>query len=288
MTKPEIMRFGDSHFWHVVYGLGPYIADYEEQVLLACIVRSWCARCLGSCNNLDEPASRRCRKHTEALIEEATLGDLWDEYGIIGDLIPFTNDFPRADIHKLIAPDLLHQLIKGAFKDHIVDWVEKYLIQTHGETAAKCIIDDINRRIAAIPSFAGLQHFPQGHGFKQWTGDDSKALMKVYLPTIEGNVPIEVVQTFRAFLEFCYLIRQSIITEKTLNEIQDALDHFHRYREIFKTTEVVETFSLPHQHSLQHYIHLIRLFGAPNAINALADSTTEQIRIANDQPGNPL
>src|SRR5271154_4692033 len=33
--------------------------------------------------------------------------------------------------------------------------------------------------IAAVAPFAGLRRFPQGRGFKQWTGDDSKALMKV-------------------------------------------------------------------------------------------------------------
>ena len=34
--------------------------------------------------------------------------------------------------------------------------------------------------IAAVPSFPGLRRFPEGRGFKQWTGDDSKALMKVW------------------------------------------------------------------------------------------------------------
>ena len=33
--------------------------------------------------------------------------------------------------------------------------------------------------IAIVPPFAGLRRFPEGRGFKQWTGDDSKALMKV-------------------------------------------------------------------------------------------------------------
>jgi hypothetical protein len=33
--------------------------------------------------------------------------------------------------------------------------------------------------IAAATPFAGLQQFPEGHGFKQWMGNDSKALMKV-------------------------------------------------------------------------------------------------------------
>ena len=34
-------------------------------------------------------------------------------------------------------------------------------------------------RIAAVPLFPGLRRFPHGRRFKQWTGDDSKALMKV-------------------------------------------------------------------------------------------------------------
>jgi hypothetical protein len=87
-------------------------------------------------------------------------------------------------------------LIKGTFKDHLVAWVEEYLIATHGQTRANVILDDMDKRwaisilyyfkfpdhlfrIAAVPAFTGLRRFPQGRGFKQWTGDDSKALMKV-------------------------------------------------------------------------------------------------------------
>lgn len=100
--------------------------------------------------------------------------------------------------------------------------------------------------------------------------------LKVYLPAIEGYVPTDIVRTFRAFLEFCYLVRQNVITEKSLDEIQDALDRFHLYRKIFMTTGVVFTFSLPRQHSLKHYIFLIRLFGAPNG---LCSSITESKHI---------
>ena len=59
---------------------------------------------------------------------------------------PFTNDFLRADIHEMLSPDILHQLIKGGFKDHLVDWVERYLIRIHGPAEAKKILDEINRR----------------------------------------------------------------------------------------------------------------------------------------------
>ena len=47
-------------------------------------------------------------------------------------------------------------------------------------------------RIAAAPPFSELRRFPEGRGFKQWTGDDSKALMKVrnkFLPL--GKIAID-------------------------------------------------------------------------------------------------
>ncbi|KAG1734914.1 uncharacterized protein EDB91DRAFT_1238333 [Suillus paluster] len=271
MTKPEVVCFGDGHYRRVVYGLGPYIADYEEQVVLACIVRRWCAKCLSHRKNLDETSLPHSRLHVDTLIEECDFDTLWVQYGI-----PFTNDFPHADIHELLTPDLLHQIIKGAFKDHLVEWVEKYLIRVHGKTQANIILDNIDRRIAAVPPFPGLCRFPQGRHFKQWTRDDSTALMKVYLPAIEGYVPEDVVRTFSAFLEFCYLVRRNVITETSLEAIQDALTRFHRHREIFKTTGTIPTFSLPRQHSMSHYVHLIRSFGAPNG---LCSSITESKHI---------
>jgi hypothetical protein len=52
MTTPEVARFPDGHFRRVIYGLGPYIADYPEQALLACIVQGWCAKYVFPCVDL--------------------------------------------------------------------------------------------------------------------------------------------------------------------------------------------------------------------------------------------
>lgn len=44
MTTPVIRRCPDGHFRRVIYDLGPFIADYPEQVLLAGIVQNWCPK----------------------------------------------------------------------------------------------------------------------------------------------------------------------------------------------------------------------------------------------------
>ena len=109
------------------------------------------------------------------------------------------NNFPWADIHELLSPDLLHQLIKGCFKDHLVTWIVTYIENSNSNAQAKQILNDIDRQWVSIANSGqqtltlvlksisltlaclGLRNFHQACGFKQWTGDDSKALMKVCL-----------------------------------------------------------------------------------------------------------
>ena len=45
-----------------------------------------------------------------------------------------------------MSPDLLHQLIKGTFKDHLVVWVNDYIKAEYSPLDAQKIIDDIDRR----------------------------------------------------------------------------------------------------------------------------------------------
>ncbi|KAJ7807919.1 hypothetical protein B0H14DRAFT_2297976, partial [Mycena olivaceomarginata] len=101
---PRVTRCADGHFLRVIYGIGPYVADYPEEAILTSIVQGWCQRCLS-------PG-------------------------------PFT--FPRTDIHELITMDLLPQVIKGTFKDHVVEWVQEYIEETHESIEAARILADID------------------------------------------------------------------------------------------------------------------------------------------------
>ena len=86
-----------------------------------------------------------------------------------------------------------------------------------------------------------------------------------------------MVRAFASFLDFCYIARHNVLNEKSLDELKEALERFHHYRNIFQTTGVRPSgFSLPWQHSLVHYWNTIWLFGAPNG---LCSSITESKHI---------
>ncbi|KAF8152242.1 hypothetical protein B0H34DRAFT_110690 [Crassisporium funariophilum] len=277
MSTPVVRCCPDGHFRRVVYDLAAFIADYPEQVLLAGIVQGWCPKDTSMPNNLDGPGGPRSRRLTEHLMSTWSSTELWNNYGIDDDVIPFTFDFPRADIYEMLSPDILHQLIKGTFKDHLVDWVGQYLVLEHGEARGKEFLDDIDRRIAAMPAFPQLRRFPHGRRFKQWTGDDSKALMKVYIAAIAGHVPEDMVKCISAFADACYIARRDDLLETSIGQLEASVCRFHQFCEIFRTTDVrPEGFSLPRQHALSHYPDFIRQFGAPNG---LCSSITESRHI---------
>ena len=93
---------------------------------------------------------------------------------------------------------------------------------------------------------------------------------------IEGYVPDKMIKALCTFLEFCYIACRNVLDTQSLGELDEALQHYHHYREIFVATGVHTGFNLPRQHALIHYLRAIRLFGAPNG---LCSSITESKHI---------
>ena len=106
MTTPEVVKCPDGHFRRAIYGLGPYISDYPEQVWLAGIVQGWCPkyapisffgsapnnhqlfRCDGHPDDLDaDDTRRRSHQKTGFLINTFDPGILWDDFGVRSDIM---------------------------------------------------------------------------------------------------------------------------------------------------------------------------------------------------------
>ena len=84
-------------------------------------------------------------------------------------------------------------------------------------------------------------------------------------------------KTMCTFLEFCYIARRDVHDTHSLAALDNALQRFHHYCEIFRTTGIrSDGFNLSRQHSLIHYCKLIHAFGAPNS---LCSSITESKHI---------
>lgn len=58
----------------------------------------------------------------------------------------------------MLSSDLLHQVIKGSFKDHLVTWVGEYLYLEHSKAKADSIMDEIDRRCDSSYTSRMWQH----------------------------------------------------------------------------------------------------------------------------------
>lgn len=139
-------------------------------------------RCSGRPPDLDSESIPRTKEWTQFLVHHFDHDILWSEYGTISyvtvsvvykitctnnhpcaSIQPFTHHFPQADIYELLSPDLLHQIIKGVFKDHLVLWVEKYLIAVYGRKGAKQRLSDIDQRFGRFTltlKYHNTNYFP--------------------------------------------------------------------------------------------------------------------------------
>jgi hypothetical protein len=119
-------------------------------------------RCDAHPDSLEQSGNPRTLQGTTTLFDlfEDDPARLWYIYGINGAVRvsktsslgpfaharkPYTYLLGHGDIHELITPDLLHQLIKGTFKDHLVEWIQEYL-RRDSEAEGDRALDIIDRR----------------------------------------------------------------------------------------------------------------------------------------------
>ncbi|KAK2467393.1 hypothetical protein APHAL10511_000628 [Amanita phalloides] len=88
MASAVVMHYADGYYQRMIYGLGLYIVDYPEQVLLACVVQDWCPKCTAPNNGLDGNVKGwHTHKLMEALTEALDEKALWFDYGIVSSIM---------------------------------------------------------------------------------------------------------------------------------------------------------------------------------------------------------
>jgi Plavaka transposase len=136
--------------------LAAYVADYPEQSLVTSTLKGRCPKCLQDLKRLGEllECPLHDAKHTRGILKYKGKGYPVREFkskGLRQIYSPFWAELPHCDIFEAITPDILHQLHKGVFHDHLVSWL-----------SAIADTDDIDERFKSMTSHPGLRHFQKG------------------------------------------------------------------------------------------------------------------------------
>ncbi|KAK0187450.1 hypothetical protein F5146DRAFT_893808, partial [Armillaria mellea] len=129
-------------------------------------------------------------------------------------IIPFWIDLPQCNIFHCFTSDLLHQLHKGVFKDHLVKWSTK---------AAEATKAEVDHHYVAMPYHPELCHFKKGILLvMQWTGMEYKNMEKVFLGMLAGTAKPDIIVCVHAVLDFIYYSHLELHMDELLKKLEDS------------------------------------------------------------------
>lgn len=241
----------DGRIRHVFPIVAAYIADHPEQCLMANVHQNFCHCGIVAPNNRGDPSE--CLK----LHQQGFNPSRFEKEGLHAMYEPFWCNLPHCNIFTCLTPNILHQLHKGVFKDHLVKWCTAVVGK-----------DELDRRFQAIQDVSGLRHFKQGiFHVSQWTGTEHKEMEKVFLSIIAGAMPPRVLAAAQAVIDFIYLAQFQVYTSTTLSALHQALKRFHENKEVFVDLGLRDYSNISKLHSMVHYLEAILDRGMLNGYN---------------------
>ncbi|QRV73447.1 beige protein [Ceratobasidium sp. AG-Ba] len=258
----------------IFYVLIAYLADLEEQYVIAALDKSNCIHCVATTNDFGSPEPLSVRTSQSILDAISRVQDERhpnaDPYHFslgagkerLCDVeYPFWAGLPFVDICQVLSVDLLHSFYKYFF-DHPFQWN----VYSLGEA-------EIDARMKAQISYSGARSFPQGvTHISQMSCKEHRALMKVHLSIIANSTAKysrELTLATRALLDYLYYAQLPSHTEHTLRAYVAAYEEFHRLKNIWIKNESrrgekvpIGHFNIPKMHAGRHLAEQIRAKGA--------------------------
>ncbi|KAG2158515.1 Zn-finger domain-containing protein [Suillus bovinus] len=156
--------------------LAAYVADHPEQCLVACTKESFCPKCRVHHQMMTILQHKQSSQRVAAYTRQ----------GLCPVYCPFWADLPHANIFASVTPDILHQLHKGVFHNHLLKWW-----------------------ISLV---------------SQWTGTEHCEMQHVFLGVLAGAVQPTVFCAAQAVLDFIFYAQFHSHTSQTLDALKNALD----------------------------------------------------------------
>ncbi|KAF9222828.1 hypothetical protein BS17DRAFT_836007 [Gyrodon lividus] len=211
--------------------LAAWIADYPEQLLIACVSSKNSPISTATAAQFGDPfphPPRTWQQTLQAIFEACAACDPCDiiafhkvcqQKCLSGVVELFWADWGSTCPSLFLTPDALHQWHKFYF-DHYLRWVTNIMTGL-----------ELDWRLSVLQPRIGTRHWANSVStLKQCTGHEHRDLEKLLPAVSMGAIPDDVLCAIRSITEFIFLAQDQFVYDETLHALTKALREFHHFK----------------------------------------------------------